>query len=115
MNSNQNKDDEKRSLLNDLISVTREISSKYSGGKQMVTEERPEVEKLLNLIEKALCYGLKNNSRLLDNIQELFLSSSSNNGSVFWSFAYQHLTKHEQERFSSYKNVSVSIFNFKSH
>jgi hypothetical protein len=106
MNSNQNKDDEKRTLLNDLISVTREISSKYSGGKQVVTEERPEVDKLLNLLEKVLCFGLKNNSRLLDNIQELFSSSSSNNGSVFWSFAYQHLTKHEQERFSSYKNVS---------
>lgn len=103
MNSNKVLDD-KRSLLNDLINVTREISSKYSGGKQVVTEEHPEVERLLILIEKVLCFGLKNNS-LLDNIQELF-SSSSSNGSFFWNFASQHLTKHEQERFSSYKNVS---------
>lgn len=101
--------DEKRLLLNDLINVTREVSSKYQGGKQMVTEEKPEVEKLLSLLEKVICFGLKNQS-LLGNVQELF-SSSSSNGNLFWSFAYQHLTKHEQERFTSYKNVSVPITN----
>lgn len=101
--------DEKRILLNDLINVTREISSKYSGGKQVVTEEHPEVAKLLQLIERTLCFGLKNS--ILGNVQELFSSSASSNGSLFWSFAQQHLTKHEQERFCSYKNVSRSIDN----
>lgn len=95
--------DAKRIILNDLISVTREITSKYNSGKQVVTETHQDVDKLLNILEKVICFGLKN--KILDNIQELF-SSSSNNGNVFWSFAYQHLTKHEQERFSSYKNVS---------
>lgn len=95
--------DEKRLLLNELISVTREIVSKFSGGKQVMTEERAEVEKLLQLLEKFLCFGLKNS--ILGNVQELF-SPSSSNGNLFWTFAYQHLTKHEQERFCSYKNVS---------
>lgn len=103
-----NKDDEKRLLLNELINVTREITSKYQGEKQLVTEEKVEVEKLLNLIERAICFGLKNQS-LLGNVQDLFSSSSSSNGSQFWSFAHEHLTKHERERFTSYKNVSVSI------
>lgn len=103
--------DEKRLLLNDLINVTREISSKYNGEKKVMTEQVPEVEKLLNLLEKVVCNGLKNPS-LLSNVQELF-SSTSNNGAfcLFWSFAYQYLTKHEQERFTSYKNVGVSIVN----
>lgn len=109
MNSNKI-NDEKRLLLNDLINVTREISTKYNGGKQLVTEERAEVEKLLILLERFLCFGLKNS--ILGNVQDLFSSSSSSNGSLFWSFAYQHLTKHEQERFSSYKNVSGSISDF---
>jgi hypothetical protein len=101
--------DEKRILLNDLINTTREITSKYSNGKHILTEKHGEVEKLLNLLEKALCFGLKNPS-LLDNLQELFTSSSSGNGSVFWNFAFQHLTKHDQERFLSYKNVSGGQF-----
>ena len=95
--------DAKRVILNDLISVTREITSKYDGGKQVVTESHNDVDKLLTVLEKVICFGLKN--KILDNIQELF-SSTSNNASVFWSFAFHHLTKHEQERFSSYKNVS---------
>lgn len=115
--NNTKLNDEKRILLSDLISVAREISSKYSGGKQMVTESQAEVEKLLSLLERFLCFGLRqSNSRgnsLLGNVQELF-SSSSSNGNLFWSFAFQHLTKHEQERFSSYKNVSGSIDNFLS-
>lgn len=101
--------DEKRLLLNELINITRDISSKYQGEKQLVTEGKVEVEKLLNLLEKVICFGLKNQS-LLGNVQELFSSSSSSNGSQFWSFAFQHLTKHEQERFTSYKNVSVNCF-----
>lgn len=103
MNSNKINDD-KRILLNDLINVSREITCKYNGGKQVVTEEQAEVEKLLSLLEKTLCFGLKNHS-LLGNVQELFTSSSSN-GSAFWSFAHNHLTKHEQERFSKFKNVN---------
>ena len=102
--------DEKRLLLNDLINVTREISSKYKGEKMVMTEQIPEVERLLNLLERIICYGLKNQS-ILSNVQELFSSSSSNNGNLFWTFAYQYLTKHEQERFTSYKNVSRSIVN----
>lgn len=109
MSSQSKINDEKRLLLNDLINVTRDITSKYNGGKQVVTERHTEVEKLLNLVERTLCFGLKNHS-LLGNVQELF-SSSSNNGNLFWSFAYQHLTKHEQERFTSYKSVSVSTTN----
>lgn len=100
---------DKRLLLNDLISVTREIAEKYSGGKKVVTEEQVEVERFLNIFERILCFGLKNHS-LLGNVQELFLSSSSStNGSLFWQFAYQHLTNHERQRFSTYKNVSVSL------
>lgn len=109
MSSNSKINDEKRLLLNDLINVTREITSKYNGGKQMVTEQSTEVAKLLHLVEKTICFGLKNHS-LLGNVQDLF-SSSSNNGNLFWSFAYQHLTKHEQERFTNYKNVSDSSAN----
>ncbi|CRL04720.1 CLUMA_CG017780, isoform A [Clunio marinus] len=103
MNSNNKINDEKRLILSELINVTREISSKYNGGKQVVTEEHPEVERLLQLLEKTLCYGLK--SSILENVQELFLLSSAPNGNLFWSFASQHLTKHELERFSSYKNL----------
>lgn len=110
MSSNAKITDEKRALLNDLINVTREITSKYNGEKKVMTEQSPEVDKLLNLLEKAICYGLKNQS-LFSNVQELF-SSSSNNGGLFWTFAYQYLTKHEQERFTSYKNVNMSIVNF---
>lgn len=100
-------DDEKRLLLNDLINVTRGISSKFNGGKQVVTEKFEEVENLLNLLERTLCFGLKNQS-LLGNVQELF-SSSSNNGNLFWSFANQSLTKDEQKRFTSYTNVSFPL------
>lgn len=107
MSSNTKVNDEKRLLLNDFINVTREITSKYNGGKQVVTDQHTEVEKLLSLVERILCFGLKNQS-LLGNVQELF-SSSSNNGNLFWSFAFQHLTKHEQERFTSYKNVSLQF------
>lgn len=97
--------DEKRVILSELIGVTQAITVSYSHGKQVVTEKQPEVEKLLNLLEKSLCFGLKNNS-LLGNVQELF-SPSSCNGNLFWTFAVQHLTKHDQERFTSgYKNVS---------
>lgn len=106
MNSNNKINDEKRCLLNDLINVSREISTRYNGGKQVVTEAQPEICRLLHILEKVLCFGLKNS--ILGNVQELFLSQSTNGG-LFWSFAYHHLTKHEQERFSSYKNVSASI------
>lgn len=103
MYSNSKINDEKRLLLNELINVTREIVSKYNGGKQMITEDQAEVAKLLFFIEKALCFGLK--TSILGNVQEIF-TSSNGNLNLFWNFASQHLTKHEQERFTSYKNVS---------
>lgn len=106
--------DEKRVILSELISVTREIVSKYS--QQLVTEKQSEVEKLLSLLDRSLCFGLKNNS-LLGNVQELFAPSSCN-GNLFWTFAFPHLAKHDQERFTSgYKNVSgaFSIDDFLSY
>lgn len=101
--------DGKRDLLNELISAVRVVSSSFAGGKQVVTEDHQDVEKLLNTWEKVLCFGIKGPSTLLGNVQELFSSSTSGNGSQFWAFAVQQLTKHEQERFSNFKNVSEAV------
>lgn len=109
MYSNSKINDEKRLLLNELINVTREIVSKFNGGKQMITEDQAEVAKLLQLLEKSLCFGMK--TSLLGNVQEIF-TSSNGNLNLFWNFASQHLTKHEQERFTSYKNVSSKCSRF---
>lgn len=98
-------DNEKRNILSDLINATREVSTKYNGCKQLVTEEFSDIQNLLSLWEKVLSHGLK--TSLLNNVQELFNSSS--NGSMFWTFAYQHLTNDEQKRFSNFKNVSDKI------
>jgi hypothetical protein len=96
------KEDEKRILLNDFINITKEIISKYGKDKQLVSGDKPEIEKLLSIIEDILLFGLKSNS-FFDNLQVMF--TSSNSGNSFWNFAYQHLAKDEQKRFSSYKNV----------
>lgn len=103
-------DNEKRNLLSDLINVTREVSSKYNGCKQLVTEEFTDIQNLLSLWERVLSHGLK--TSIFNNVQELFNSSS--NGSMFWTFAYQHLTSDEQKRFSNFKNVSYSC-NIRGH
>ncbi|KAL7029297.1 hypothetical protein ACKWTF_006179 [Chironomus riparius] len=94
-------DNEKRNLLSDLINATREVTSKYNGCKQLVTEEFTDIQNLLSLWERVLSHGLK--TSIFNNVQELFNSSS--NGSMFWTFAYQHLTNDEQKRFSSFKNL----------
>lgn len=52
--------DEKRVLLNDLINIVKEVTSKYSGEKQLVTDRDPEVEKLLICLENAILFGLVN-------------------------------------------------------
>lgn len=96
-------ENEKRTLLSDLIDATRQVSTKYNGCKQLVTEEFGDIQNLLNLWEKVLSHGLK--TSLLNNVQELFNSSS--NGSMFWTFAYHHLTFDEQKRFTNFKNVST--------
>ena len=96
-------DNEKRNLLSDLINATREVSSKYNGSKQLVTEEFTDIQNLLSLWERVLSHGLK--TSIFNNVQELFNSSS--NGSMFWTFAYQHLTSDEQKRFSNFKNVGL--------
>lgn len=91
--------DDKRAILNDLINSVKEVTVKYSGAKQLITANDAGVEKLLISLENTILYGLK--SSFLDNL--LFTNS---NGSAFWNFAAQHLTKDEQKRFASYKNVS---------
>ena len=106
MNQQTRIDNEKRNLLSDLINVTREVSAKYNGCKQLVTEESVDIQNLLSLWERVLSHGLK--TSIFNNVQELFNSSS--NGSMFWTFAYQHLTSDEQKRFSNFKNVSVIPF-----
>lgn len=99
--------DEKRLLLNEFINVSREISSLFNNDKKVMTEQITEVGLLINLLEKIICHGLKNQSILSNVLDVLSTSTSSNNGNLFWSFASQFLTRHEQERFSSYKNVIV--------
>lgn len=96
------KEDDKRVLLNDLINITKEVTSKYGKDRQLVSGDKPEIEKLLSLIEEIVLFGLKSNS-FFDNLQELF--TSSNSGNTFWNFAYQNLAKDEQKRFSGLKNV----------
>lgn len=104
-----NKEDEKKKILNDLISATKEVIN-VSKDNQLVTENRQEVEKLLNIFEDVLLFGLKSSNSFLDNLQELVnVQFTSSNSNIFWNFAYQHLTKDEQKRFSSYKNVNKFI------
>lgn len=100
---NQSIENEKRTLLSDLINATREVTSKFCGSKKIVTEQEKEVDTLIRCWEKVISCGLK--STLLNNVQELFNSSS--NGSMFWNFASQLLSHDDQKRFNSFKNVSI--------
>lgn len=104
MNQQTRVENEKRNLLSEIISSTREVSSKFNGCKQLVTEEFVDVQNLLCLWEKVLSFGIK--TSLFNNVQELFNTSS--NGSTFWTFAFQFLSPDEQKRFSNFKNVSVN-------
>lgn len=111
-------ENDKRILLNDLINATREVISKFSGSKKIVTEDEEEIQNLIKCWENALKNGLKNS--LLSNVQELFSnainnysniqSNKSSNGSMFWSFASRYLSPDELMRFNNFKNVSMHIF-----
>lgn len=105
---------DKRSLLNDLINVTREVTDKYgAGSKKIVTEDNIEIQKLINCWENILKHGIK--TTLLGNVQELLSHAINNcsniqtdcNGSMFWSFASKFLSPDEQKRFNNFKNVST--------
>jgi hypothetical protein len=109
MNQSTKIENEKRKILSDLISATREISVKYNDKKKLVTENDKDILNFVNLWEIVLNFGLK--VSLLNNVQELFNASS--NGSMFWNFALQFLSQDEQKRFASFKNVCTQ-FNLKN-
>lgn len=60
--------------------------------------------KLCNAWEQALSHGLKVNSSILKNMTDI-MSGQSMEPPTFWDFAYQHLTAHEKERFSTLRHV----------
>ena len=50
---NQTKsENEKRTLLSDLITATREVTGKFGGSKKIVTEEEAEIRNLIHCWEK---------------------------------------------------------------
>lgn len=97
-------ENEKRELLSGVIQATRDVKNKFDGNKRVLSDKDTEVCYLLNLWEKIIFFGLK--TTLLNNVQELFNSSS--NGSTFWTFALKSLSPDEQARFSKLKNVSIN-------
>jgi hypothetical protein len=113
-------ENEKRTLLNDLINATREVTSKFGASKKIVTENEPEIQVLIKCWENVLKNGLKTSLlSTLHNVQELLsnainncsnIQSKSSNGSMFWSFASKFLSPDEQKRFNSFKNVSLCIY-----
>lgn len=109
-------ENDKRTLLNDLINATREVTAKFNNSKKIVTEEEVEVQKLIKSWEAVLKNGLK--ISLFSNVHELLSNAinscsnihASSNGSMFWTFASKFLSPDEQKRFNSFKNVSAYIF-----
>lgn len=106
-------DNDKRTLLNDLINATKEVTLKFGGSKKIVTEDEIEIQNLIKCWENALKNGLK--TSLLSNVQEILSNAinsyshiqANSNESMFWSFASKYLSLDEQKRFNSFKNVST--------
>ncbi|XP_055712399.1 sorting nexin-29 [Phlebotomus papatasi] len=93
----------RKSLLHHLMSVVKELQKNFGGKTELATENDHNVLKLCDSWEYALCHGLRTGS-LLKNVSDL-VSGVNQEPPVFWTFAYQHMTAHERERFSSLRHV----------
>ncbi|GAB0093252.1 sorting nexin-29 [Sergentomyia squamirostris] len=93
----------RKSLVHHLITVVKEVQTRYGGKTELATESDHNVLKLCESWEFVLCHGLRTGS-LLKNVSDL-VSGVSQEPPVFWNFAYQHMTAHEKERFSSLRHV----------
>ncbi|XP_055681615.1 sorting nexin-29 [Lutzomyia longipalpis] len=98
-----NHESTRKSLVHHLMTVVKELQRKYGGKTELATESDHNVLKLCDSWEYALCHGLRTGS-LLRNMSDL-VSGVNQEPPVFWTFAYQHMTAHEKERFSSLRHV----------
>lgn len=101
--SNQN--DQPRNskiILDELMSIVKECQIKYGGKTELATEQDMKIVRLCLVWERLLCHGIKQSS-FVKNVTDLI--SGTTDQPNFWTFAYQHLTKHEKERFSTFRHI----------
>lgn len=102
--SNQN--DQPRNskiILDQLLSIVKECQCKYGGKTELATEQDMKIVRLCLAWERALGHGIKQQSSFVQNVTDLI--SGTTDQPNFWTFAYQHLTKHEKERFSTFRHI----------
>ncbi|XP_063708986.1 sorting nexin-29 [Culicoides brevitarsis] len=90
---NRNYDTERSQITKDLVSIVNECKEKYSRLRtELATENDSKIMRLLDCWELLLFHGLKTN---------IFKPTHG-----FWDIAYEHLTRHEKERFDGLRHVN---------
>uniref|UniRef100_A0A336MSB6 CSON003934 protein n=1 Tax=Culicoides sonorensis TaxID=179676 RepID=A0A336MSB6_CULSO len=91
---NRNYEAERYQIMKDLVNIVNECKEKYNKSRtELATETDSRILRLLDCWEMVLFHGLKSN---------IFKTTHS-----FWEIAYQHLTRHEKERFDGLRNVQT--------
>lgn len=115
----------KHEISERLRKAIEECSKRFSGRKELASEDDASVVELCESLEEAFQYGLRPQQQtqlnfvvsaasLFQNMQEIVIGSSSNKSSstlsastesCFWDFCQNFLTPHEKERFDKLKQV----------
>ncbi|XP_055298342.1 sorting nexin-29 [Sitodiplosis mosellana] len=91
-------------LLKNLMDSVKEVQNVYGKNKTLLaTEKDTRVQRMCTNWESALSHGLKTTS-VFKNIVSGNLTTELPTIS-FWEFAFNHLTNHEKERFSTLRYV----------
>lgn len=97
-------------LLKQLLECVQDCQKRFGGKTELATEFESCVAGLCITLETVLLFGLKHNlnqSSAIKQVSEIVANTLNigNESPSFWPFIYNHLTKHEQDRYNVLKHI----------
>ncbi|XP_061166125.1 sorting nexin-29-like [Saccostrea echinata] len=119
MNGDDGHSAEKQSILTRLLDAVKQCQVRFGGRTELAADADSRVSCLCAAWEVALQHGMKQNKALtalkqvtnltrLNKVTDIITDiTSKETEPVFWQYVKESLTKHEQDRFYSLKNIST--------
>nr|XP_022316241.1 sorting nexin-29-like [Crassostrea virginica] len=119
MNGDDGHSSEKQAILTRLLDAVKQCQVRFGGRTELAADADSRVSCLCAAWEVALQHGMKQNRALnalkqvsnlpgLHKVTDILTDITSKEAEpVFWQYVKENLTKHEQDRFYTLKNIST--------
>ncbi|KAK3091396.1 hypothetical protein FSP39_019582 [Pinctada imbricata] len=110
---------ERQSILTRLLDAVKQCQVRFGGRTELAADADSRVSCLCAAWEVALQHGIKHNSKAILALKQMTeltgltkvtdIFSDKESEPVFWNYVKEHLTKHEQDRFYTLKQISTDM------